>query len=214
MSELLSPTNTRRDGLRRSARCNRTPDRRRNTEDGEPETTGRHRDARSRAATNGNCRRATTTETALPHRDRRADRASRREVIPHTDVKAAESAKRDKSAATRSNRRSCVVATTRVTPPCTVQNCAGPCDVVPLRPIHRLYIGMTTHEGMRPETTASTTQPLLVNIRQAAEMLSLSRSSIYQLIWNDELTPIRIGRSVRFSVEHLEAFVADRSSGT
>ncbi len=35
----------------------------------------------------------------------------------------------------------------------------------------------------------------------------------YQLIWNDELTPIRIGRSVRFSVEHLEDFVADRSSG-
>ena len=49
-----------------------------------------------------------------------------------------------------------------------------------------------------------------MSVVQAAEMLSLSRSSIYQLIWNDELTPIRIGRSVRFSVEHLEAFVADR----
>lgn len=52
-----------------------------------------------------------------------------------------------------------------------------------------------------------------VSVVQAAEMLSLSRSSIYQLIWNDELTPIRIGRSVRFSVERLEAFVADRSAG-
>jgi excisionase family DNA binding protein len=55
-------------------------------------------------------------------------------------------------------------------------------------------------------------RPLLVSVVQAAEMLSLSRSSIYQLIWNDELTPIRIGRCVRFSVEHLEAFVADRST--
>ena len=73
---------------------------------------------------------------------------------------------------------------------------------------------MRTHADLRPAPTASTTRPLLVNIRQAAEMLSVSRSSIYQLIWNDELTPIRIGRSVRFSVEHLEAFVADRSSGT
>ena len=53
-------------------------------------------------------------------------------------------------------------------------------------------------------------RPLLVSVVQAAEMLSLSRSSIYQLIWNGELTPIRIGRSVRFSVEHLEAFFADR----
>jgi excisionase family DNA binding protein len=72
---------------------------------------------------------------------------------------------------------------------------------------------MTTHADLCPESTGSTTRPLLVSIRQATEMLSLSRSSIYQLIWNDELTPIRIGRSVRFSVEHLEAFVAGRSTG-
>lgn len=72
---------------------------------------------------------------------------------------------------------------------------------------------MTTHADPRPEPTDSMTRPLLVNIRQAAAMLSLSRSSIYQLVWNDELTPIRIGRSVRFSVEHLEAFVIDRSTG-
>jgi predicted DNA-binding transcriptional regulator AlpA len=38
---------------------------------------------------------------------------------------------------------------------------------------------------------------------KAAEILSLSRSSIYQLIWSDQLTPIRIGRSARFSVEHV-----------
>ncbi len=43
-------------------------------------------------------------------------------------------------------------------------------------------------------------------------MLALSRSSIYQLIWNEELIPIRIGRSVRFSIAQLERFVADRTS--
>lgn len=44
---------------------------------------------------------------------------------------------------------------------------------------------------------------------QAAEILSLSRSSIYLLIDAGRLTPIRIGRSVRFSLEHLEGFVDD-----
>lgn len=42
-------------------------------------------------------------------------------------------------------------------------------------------------------------------------MLSLSRSSIYLLIDSDQLRPIRIGRSVRFTVEQLEQFVADRT---
>lgn len=85
--------------------------------------------------------------------------------------------------------------------------------LIPLRLITCLYDGMTTHTDPRPEPTDSTTRPLLVNTAQAAEMLSLSRSSIYQLIWNDELTPIRIGRCARLSVEHLEAFVIDRSTG-
>lgn len=74
------------------------------------------------------------------------------------------------------------------------------------------YTGMTTTPNTKPAVEGETrpTRPLLVSVVQAAEMLSLSRSSIYQLIWNDELTPIHIGRSVRFSVEHLEAFVAGR----
>ncbi len=51
---------------------------------------------------------------------------------------------------------------------------------------------------------------LLVNITQAAQILSVSRTTIYQLIWNDELAPIRIGRSVRFTPEQLETFVHRR----
>ncbi|HYN34301.1 MAG TPA: helix-turn-helix domain-containing protein [Ilumatobacteraceae bacterium] len=60
------------------------------------------------------------------------------------------------------------------------------------------------------ESLAHGTRPLLVTIAGAAEILSLSRSSIYQLIWNDQLTPIRIGRCLRFPVDQLEQFVADR----
>lgn len=54
---------------------------------------------------------------------------------------------------------------------------------------------------------------LLVNVARAAEILCLSRSSIYhQLIWSEQSLPIRIGRSVRFWVEQLEQFVADRAT--
>ena len=58
--------------------------------------------------------------------------------------------------------------------------------------------------------TTSARLPLLVTIEDAADILSISRTSVYQLVWNDELTPVRIGRCLRFSVEQLERFVAQR----
>lgn len=73
---------------------------------------------------------------------------------------------------------------------------------------------MTTNADLRPEPSDSTTRPLLVSIKQAAEMLSLSRSSIYLLINSGDLSPVRIGRSVRFTIEHLERFIAERSAGS
>src|SRR6056297_1306497 len=82
-----------------------------------------------------------------------------------------------------------------------------------------LYTGMSDHS--HPTRTApdldggpTSSRTLLVTVVQAAEILSLSRSSIYQLIWSDQLVPIRIGRSVRFSVDQLERFVAERASQT
>ncbi len=52
--------------------------------------------------------------------------------------------------------------------------------------------------------------PLLVTIPQAAELLAVSRSTVYQLIWDDELAPIRIGRSVRLTLDDLEGYVQRR----
>ena len=82
-----------------------------------------------------------------------------------------------------------------------------------------LYTGMA--DLSHPTRTApdldggpTSSRTLLVTVVQAAEILSLSRSSIYQLIWSDQLVPIRIGRSVRFSVDQLERFVAERASQT
>ncbi len=48
--------------------------------------------------------------------------------------------------------------------------------------------------------------PLLVTIPQAAALLSVSRSTIYELIWRHALDPVKIGRSVRLRVSDLEAF--------
>ena len=69
---------------------------------------------------------------------------------------------------------------------------------------------MTTTPTAPSSNHDKATRPLLVDITQAAAILAISRSSIYQLIWNEQLTPIRIGRCVRFSIEHIEDFVARR----
>lgn len=60
-------------------------------------------------------------------------------------------------------------------------------------------------------TAQETARPLLVDVAQAATILAISRSSMYQLIWTEQLIPIRIGRSVRFSITQLEQFVVDRT---
>ena len=69
----------------------------------------------------------------------------------------------------------------------------------------------TTDAAPNQLENAAVVRPLLVNVAQAAQILCVSRSSIYQLIWTDQLAPIRIGRSVRFSVEQLKRFVDERS---
>ena len=99
----------------------------------------------------------------------------------------------------RVGRLSCIV---RRSPRCTVVSFGRCCG---------LYTCMnatptTNHPDQSDAPSRGRT--LLVDVRQAAEMLSLSRSSIYQLIGTGQLSPMRIGRSVRFSVEHLEHFVA------
>ncbi len=73
---------------------------------------------------------------------------------------------------------------------------------------------MTTTPTTPSDITRATIseRPLLITVTQAGVALSLSRSSIYQLIWSEQLVPIRIGRSVRFSMQQIEQFVANRST--
>jgi excisionase family DNA binding protein len=62
--------------------------------------------------------------------------------------------------------------------------------------------------GLRTDSLAGRHNviPLLVTVPQAATMLAIGRSSVYQLIWKGDLTPVHIGRSVRISVKQLDRF--------
>ena len=63
-----------------------------------------------------------------------------------------------------------------------------------------------------PTTTGSSTPPglstssehLLLRVSEAAELLSLSRSTLYQAITKGDVRVIRIGRSVRISRREVE----------
>ena len=113
----------------------------------------------------------------------------------------------DRAKETRRRARSCRGDPTRAV-------CRPPrCVLVAYRSGDRLYRCMSstpcTSTASPQRRTDEAARPLLVTVRRAAEILSLSRSSIYVLIDAGKLTPIRIGRSVRFSLEHLEGFVDD-----
>ena len=54
---------------------------------------------------------------------------------------------------------------------------------------------------------------LLLTFDEAAEMLGIGRTSLYRLVWAGRLTPVRLGRSVRFSCAQLEVFVSSLERG-
>ncbi len=54
-------------------------------------------------------------------------------------------------------------------------------------------------------------RPLLVSVPQAARLLAVGRTTLYELIRMGSVTPIHIGRCVRFSIDELERLGADRA---
>ena len=64
-------------------------------------------------------------------------------------------------------------------------------------------------EKQSPETAA---EPLAVDVRGAARLLSLSRSTILNMADRGELTRIRMGRSVRYDVTEITELVRQRRS--
>ena len=52
--------------------------------------------------------------------------------------------------------------------------------------------------------------PLLLGVRDAAQVLGIGRSTLYELIAADEIEVVHIGRSARVPVVALQAFVDRR----
>jgi excisionase family DNA binding protein len=60
----------------------------------------------------------------------------------------------------------------------------------------------------------NTNEVLLIDVKQAAELLGVSRSYFYERILNRGLVaPIRLGRSVRFRPADIESLVERLASG-
>lgn len=60
----------------------------------------------------------------------------------------------------------------------------------------------------------ATPTPLLLTIRQAAQMLGLGRTTIYGLIGDDVLEVVHVGRSARIPLVAVEEFVDALRSGS
>jgi excisionase family DNA binding protein len=55
---------------------------------------------------------------------------------------------------------------------------------------------------------------LLLSARQAAQLLGIGRTTLYELIKLGAVTPVHIGRCVRFSMTELEDYVERLVAGT
>lgn len=69
----------------------------------------------------------------------------------------------------------------------------------------------TTNDLPLAEIAGGAAEPILYTIEEAARLLRLSRTTLYELMWNDELVPFRVGRRIRFTRAELERFVAEAS---
>ena len=64
----------------------------------------------------------------------------------------------------------------------------------------------------KPETPA-TSEPLAVNVEEAARMLSVSQRSIWNMAQRGEIVSRRIGKRVVFPVASIHAFLEGKPEG-
>ncbi|OGP73242.1 MAG: hypothetical protein A2W09_01560 [Deltaproteobacteria bacterium RBG_16_50_11] len=63
------------------------------------------------------------------------------------------------------------------------------------------------------ETNGENGLPRLINVRVVAEALGLSKSAIYSLVHDGDLTAVAIGRTLRFDPRDIRRFVESRRTG-
>ena len=60
---------------------------------------------------------------------------------------------------------------------------------------------------MKAEQNPQSVRPLLVSAADAARVLGIGRTTVYELVKDGHLTPIHLRRCVRFSMYEIEQYV-------
>jgi excisionase family DNA binding protein len=66
-------------------------------------------------------------------------------------------------------------------------------------------------EGVNPRSKEP--RPALLTVKQAAGMLNLGRSTVYQLIADGRLDVVHIGRSTRVPIDAITKFISELRTG-
>jgi len=75
-------------------------------------------------------------------------------------------------------------------------------------------IDVHTHGSSKETAMQDQTPPLLLKVEEAARLLGLGRSKVFQLLSTGELPRVHIGRSVRVRRTDLEQWVEERAAET
>ena len=67
--------------------------------------------------------------------------------------------------------------------------------------------GVATKESRADDARGQTVAPLLVSVEEAARVLAVGRSMLYELIAADQLETVHIGRCRRVPVDALQSYV-------
>jgi excisionase family DNA binding protein len=81
--------------------------------------------------------------------------------------------------------------------------------------LHRLIDSLADVPGFDPASQLASPQanhPLLVDVTEAATLLSLSRAKVCQMANHGEIPSVRVGRAVRIPRDQLIAWVNDQTA--
>ena len=70
--------------------------------------------------------------------------------------------------------------------------------------------GSRTHVGEKGQVVSAPIAPLLLTVPEAARVLAIGRTTLYELISNGAIETVHIGRAIRIPVEATRAFVEGR----
>ena len=71
------------------------------------------------------------------------------------------------------------------------------------------FFGMGSNASSRPKVDTPSETAVLLTTDQVIEMLQVSRSTIYELIEQGRLRPVKLGRLVRYSRSNIESMIGE-----